>query len=161
MAEGVGREFETYRLKLLASICVWTRPVALIALLMLASAKVAGQFAPLDLPRSDYWIPDGAVHAILETNGVIFLGGEFTSLSPNAPTTALLNAVNGLSDVTFPAVNGVIHSAIPDNSGGWYLGGLFNRVGSQARTNLAHIFADNSVDAQWNPSPNDVVHDAM
>jgi len=159
LAEGVVREFKTYQLKPLAFISGQNWFGAFLAILMLACVnKVAGQFAPSEVPRSDFWIPDGVVHAILETNGVIYLGGEFTSLAPNGPATALLNAVNGRSDVTFPAVNGTIYSAIPDGAGGWYLGGRFNQVGNEARTNLARVLANNSVDAAWTPQANDVVH---
>ena len=156
-AEGVGRGFVTYFLKLLASIYDRNWFGALLAILMLTSIPVAGQFTPADVARSDFWVPDGVVHAILETNGVIYLGGEFTSLSPNAPATALLNAVNGRSDVSFPAVHGTIYSAIPDGTGGWYVGGRFNQIGNEARTNLAHLLADNSLDAAWAPQANDVV----
>lgn len=144
-------------MKLLASIYDRNWFGALLAILMLTSIPVAGQFTPADVARSDFWVPDGVVHAILETNGVIYLGGEFTSLSPNAPATALLNAVNGRSDVSFPAVHGTIYSAIPDGTGGWYVGGRFNQIGNEARTNLAHLLADNSLDAAWTPQANDVV----
>ena len=147
----------TCLLKLLASIYDRNWFGALLAILMLASIRVAGQFTPADVARSDFWVPDGVVHAILETNGVIYLGGEFTSLSPNAPAAALLNAVNGRSDVTFPAIHGTIYSAIPDGAGGWYVGGRFNQIGHEARTNLAHLLADNSLDAAWAPQANDAV----
>jgi hypothetical protein len=146
MAEGVGQEFESYLLKLLACIFNGNRLGASLVLLLLWLDSARAAFQPAEIPRPDFWLPDGVVHAVLETNGVIYLGGEFTSLSPNLPTSAMLSAVNGHADLTFPPVSGIIYSAIPDGAGGWFLGGRFNRVGNFARTNLAHLRADHAVD---------------
>src|SRR5262245_30594305 len=41
----------------------------------------------------------------------------------------------------------------PDGAGGWFIGGVFSRVGGLPRANLAHVLADNSV-AAWNPGTN-------
>lgn len=158
MAEGVGQEFESYLLKLLACIFNrnWLGASLVLLLLWLGSARA--EFLPTESPRSDFWLPDGVVHAVLETNGVIYLGGEFTSLSPNLPTSAMLNAVNGHADLTFPPVAGILYSVIPDGAGGWFIGGRFNRVGNFARTNLAHLLANNAVDPAWAPSTDATVH---
>jgi hypothetical protein len=38
-----------------------------------------------------------------------------------------------------------------DGKGGWFVGGDFWRVGSEARTNIAHIDRNGRVDAGWHP----------
>lgn len=149
MTEGVGRGSGSYLLKLLAGIFKSFGLGICLALVLLLPGSTWAQFLPSDRPRTDFWIPDGVVHAILETNGMIYLGGEFTSLSPNLPTTAMLNAVNGHADGMFPSIVGVVYSAIPDGAGGWFVGGRFDRVDGAARTNLVRLLADNSVDPSW------------
>lgn len=158
MAKGVGHEFESSLLKRLACIFNWNWLGASLVLLILWPGSARAEFLPTENPRADFWLPDGVVHAVLETNGVIYLGGEFTSLSPNLPTSAMLNAVNGHADLTFPPVSGIIYSAIPDGAGGWFIGGRFTRVGNFARTNLAHLLANHAVDPAWAPSTDATVH---
>ena len=47
-------------------------------------------------------------------------------------------------------VNGLVHRAIPDGSGGWFIGGNFTAVGGVAR-NKFPIQPDGTLDASWNP----------
>ena len=157
-AEGVGHEFESYLLKLLAGIFGSNRLGTCLALLLLFPVVAGGQFLPAERPRTDFWVPDGVVHSILETNGIIYLGGEFTSLSPNLPTTAMVNAVNGRADLSFPTILGLVHCAIPDGGGGWFLGGRFHRVNDALRTNLVHLLADNTIDPGWRPETDGPVY---
>src|SRR5262245_30235939 len=49
-----------------------------------------------------------------------------------------------------PAVQGVVHCIVSDGSGGWYIGGDFERVGGLERHNLAHVLADHGL-SLWNP----------
>ena len=130
-----------------------------LALVLLLMSLLAGfsQFQPSSSPRADFPVTDGPVHAILETNGIVFLGGDFSSVSPNQTRTALLDIVNGLEDAAFPAIHGVLNAAAPDGQGGWYLGGRFTLVGGEPRTNLARILSNNTVDPVWKPAANDVV----
>src|SRR5207244_4644718 len=53
-----------------------------------------------------------------------------------------------------PQANGGIFAAVPDGSGGWFIGGEFSTVGGLPRTNLAHIRADMVVDPGFSPNPN-------
>jgi hypothetical protein len=43
-------------------------------------------------------------------------------------------------------------SVTADGKGGWYIGGDFWRVGSQTRSNLAHIDRNGRVDTGWHPA---------
>ena len=54
-------------------------------------------------------------------------------------------------------VHGRIEKAVPDQSGGWYLGGNFDNIGGVAVHNAAHINSDMSVDQNWTPNVNGTV----
>src|SRR5207247_1126032 len=54
-------------------------------------------------------------------------------------------------DLSYPVVNGSINVITPDGTGGYYVGGSFTSVGGMARTNLAHVRNDKSVNPNWNP----------
>ena len=96
---------------------------------------------------------DGAVNAILETNGVVYLGGEFKHVSPNGGRGTLVNIYSGQKVPLLPQANGAILSVIQDGAGGWFIGGQFSSVGGVPLTNIAHLFADLKVDPNWRPNP--------
>jgi Ig-like domain-containing protein/beta-propeller uncharacterized protein DUF5122 len=113
---------------------------------------------PSEVPREDFWFPDGTVHAILATNGLVYVGGSFNSLSrPNAPTSGGFDQFSGSLDPDFPTINGAIHTIILDGSGGWFVGGRFSMAGNLARNNLVHIRADRTVDPEWQADTDAVV----
>ena len=64
-------------------------------------------------------------------------------------------SVSSTPDVTGQAVGGVY--AIADAGDRTIIGGLFTRYGNRARSNVAAINADGSVDTAWNPGTNGVV----
>lgn len=131
--------------------------VWLLGSLLTGGLRLMAQSLPSNLPRADFPVPDGPVYAITEANGVIYLGGAFSSVGPNESRTALFDTVNGLAEAAFPFIDGVVLAAAPDGQGGWYLGGTFTEIGGQSRANLARIRADYSVDSDWNPGANDAV----
>ncbi|MFZ2804475.1 MAG: fibronectin type III domain-containing protein [Patescibacteria group bacterium] len=101
---------------------------------------------------------NGNVSAIaLGADGTTYLGGTFTQAGPYVGMGVPLSPSTGLPVSVFPIVNGQINAVAPDGSGGRYIGGSFTRVGSFDRNNLAHIFADGTVDAAWNPNANGTV----
>src|SRR5918911_5148355 len=82
-----------------------------------------------------------------------YVGGEFTSL---APTTALAGAIDGQSGAPqpgFPKVDsGQVNVAAPDGRGGWYVGGSFPTLSNTQVNGLAHILADGTLDANFQPA---------
>src|SRR4030095_14870826 len=102
--------------------------------------------------RHDFWVVDGFVFTTVVTNGVVYVGGDFRSVAPNAGRGALLNIFSGESSPLLPQVNGAILSVVPDGSGGWFVGGEFTAIGGFPRTNLAHVTADLKVDPAWAPN---------
>jgi len=113
----------------------------------------AGAVSPLlpsTEPREDFWFPDGPVHAILATNGVVYIGGDFESVSrANTPTSGGFDRFSGSLDPDLPAINGAVHAIAPDGRGGWFVGGQFTLVDGQPRSNLVRLMPDKTVDPNW------------
>jgi len=112
-------------------------------------------------------VTDGEVHAIVRAGDTLYLGGLFTRVGPRTGPGVEVG-LDGVRHAGVPEVSGAGASAIPgtgaglravtpDGAGGWYIGGCFNHVGAIARTNLAHILADHSVDAAFVPQIDGVV----
>ena len=105
------------------------------------------------------WVTDGTVSAIAPgPNNITYIGGSFTYVGPSTGPGAPLDRGNGLPVNNFPqisdSVSASIKAASPDGSGGWYIGGRFNTVGTVTRNELAHILSDGSVDPNWDPNAN-------
>ncbi|MBP9773892.1 MAG: fibronectin type III domain-containing protein [Candidatus Peribacteraceae bacterium] len=110
------------------------------------------------LAATDTWVTNGPVYAMTQTGGTLYLGGQFTAVGPNTGHGVPLQT-GGSSDpvATYPKVNGDVYSAISDGAGGWYIGGLFTKVGNAAHTNIAHIKSDGTVDSAWTASTDGAV----
>jgi hypothetical protein len=77
-----------------------------------------------------------------------YLGGGWTSqITDNNPSPRK----------TFDRIRGTVNVAIPDGSGGWYVGGSFNYVGDVAMTNIAHLYSDLTVDEGFKVNVNGAV----
>lgn len=105
-------------------------------------------------PVAGMWGTNGRVAdmAVSPDGRYAYLGGAFDYLGPttgHAVTTAPSPAPGAV--VSGPALNvdGTVTAAVPDGSGGWYLGGSFARVGGARHVDLAHVAADGSVDAAF------------
>ena len=154
---------------------------------------VAGQFTSLrpgvgasairnNLARLN---PDGSVDAtfdpnangpiralVLQPDGRIVIGGDFTALQPNgAATTTTRNRVarlnaNGTLDLTFnPNISGgtlpQVNALAVQPNGKLVVGGRFTTVQpgttAAARNHVARFNADGSLDTAYNPNPNSIV----
>jgi len=154
---------------------------------------VAGQFTSLrpavgasairnNLARLN---PDGSVDAtfdpnangpiralVLQSDGRIVIGGDFTALQPNgAATTTTRNRVarlnaNGTLDLTFnPNISGgtlpQVSALVFQPNGKLVVGGRFTTVQPgttpAARNHVARFNADGSLDTAYNPNPNSIV----
>jgi hypothetical protein len=99
------------------------------------------------------FVTNGQVNAIAPTPSATYIGGEFTRVGPPTGGGAVIDASTGIS-TGLPQIAGgtqTVAAVAPDGSGGFYIGGGFSRVDSVPRAGLAHVLADGSVDAAWNP----------
>src|SRR5262245_28019254 len=93
-------------------------------------------------PLANFWIATNQVNAVLETNGVVYLGGSFNYVGPNTGPGGVVNATNGAPDTGWPRVRGSenvaggaywVNKVIPDGADGWYVAGAFTFVGGLQR----------------------------
>src|SRR5512145_3097419 len=75
------------------------------------------------------WITNGTVYSIVREGGTIYIAGSFNRVGPATGGGVPVDAVNGSMPSSFPRVTGRVLAAIPDGSGGWYIGGAFTAVG--------------------------------
>jgi hypothetical protein len=143
------------------SSTVLIKTVVLVYLFLLGNSNANSQTPVLE---SHWWQPNLAVFAIAidSMNHVAYLGGNFSKIAPpiKVANHALLDTSRAIPDFSFIKANGNINLAIPDGGGGWYVGGLFSKVGDSTRNYLAQISFDGKV-TSWNPSPNDRVTDMI
>ena len=100
----------------------------------------------------------GEVRGIAQVGNHVVVGGSFTKVGPAKPGAAGevdLSSSNYLPG--FPEIDGVVHAAVSDGAGGWYLGGQFAAVGGTSRANLVQVSAAGNVTV-WDPSVNGPVY---
>ena len=74
-----------------------------------------------------------------QVGGRIYVGGSFTQAGPNTGFGVALDPSTGVWAPAFPKINGTVLVAVPDGSGGFYIGGDFTRVGDRSRHNGARV----------------------
>lgn len=90
---------------------------------------------------------DGPIHTVTESNGIIYLGGDFSYLGQPVTGKHVLDLSTEQIATNHPAVNGgSITVAIADKHGGYYVGGLYESIGGVSRQGLARVNRDLTVD---------------
>jgi hypothetical protein len=125
--------------------CVTALSVAVVALVVPSPA----QAVPVPIP-DETWVTNGPVYAVAQAGGRIYLGGAFTQVGPNTGFGVRLDTASG-AWTSGPKVNGPVYVAVPDGSGGWFIGGAFTRANGISRQFAAQIDA-NGNQTHWNPS---------
>ncbi|MGZ4263129.1 MAG: hypothetical protein ACXVS6_03280 [Solirubrobacteraceae bacterium] len=129
----------------------------------LAAPALAAGSSPVGYPA---WGTNGIVDAVLPMGKLTYVGGLFTEIGPFTGGGASIDRTTGRPVGRLPVVgpvhegltlNGDVQAAVPDRHGGYYIGGLFRMIGGIARSDLAHVRADGSVDPVWHPSANSFV----
>ena len=138
---------------------------ALGALLLCAAACAAPAATRSDhgalgaIPGSTF-VTNGLVQAVVRSGDTLYIGGRFDRVGPRTGPGIEL-APDGTQTSNVPEVSGgeaTVSAVAADGAGGWYVAGHFTHVGGVARNNIAHILADHSVDAAFNPDANDAIH---
>ncbi|MCC7180538.1 MAG: hypothetical protein IT177_19320 [Acidobacteria bacterium] len=106
------------------------------------------------------WAINGIVSEVARAGDVAFVGGSFGTVAP-AP-----NLVHGFAtfatDSAVPVlpsldVNGRVRAVVALPGGGWLIGGEFTQVNGQARSRIARLLADGTVDSGFSVSMNGTV----
>lgn len=109
-------------------------------------------------PDANLWGTDGSVEAIATTGNKAYIGGSFTYVGKNVGSGVPVSAVTGDLSTTFPEFNGTVYTVISDGSGGWYVGGSFDKVDGLNIKYLAHVLSSGALDTSWTPQPNSTVY---
>jgi Chitobiase/beta-hexosaminidase C-terminal domain/Putative metal-binding motif/Secretion system C-terminal sorting domain/Fn3 associated/PQQ-like domain len=106
------------------------------------------------------WKLNGAVNSMVKEGNNIYMVGDFDYIGPARTDSngTVLNVSDGLPNISDLHPDGEVLAAIPDGSGGWYIGGRFQHIGSTIRRGLARINQDGSLNA-WNPGDGSGVGD--
>jgi hypothetical protein len=147
-----------------AAVSLGIASVVAVTVLEIAPAGAIEGTVPSNVAAS--WQTNGAVYAIAAADGVVYIGGDFTSVRPpgspagsgevarnhlaafNANTGALLTAIN-------PNVNGSVRVLAASNDGhSIYAGGDFTAVGATTRNRIASFTATSGALGAWNPNAN-------
>ena len=99
----------------------------------------------------DFYVVSGFVHAAAETVDSIYLGGDFNYVGPRTGSLVIYDTSAGTAVPGRPEVTGSVIAAVPDGSGGWYIGGAFTHVAGIPRAGIARILANGSLDPVFNP----------
>src|ERR671938_16131 len=97
---------------------------------------------------------NGDVYSVYKSDGSYYIGGNFTQVGLKTGYAALSTLTKDYPDMDFPAADGQIYAAIPDGSGGWYVGGYFTTIGGVSKQRLAHVMKNNTVDAAFTANCN-------
>lgn len=103
-------------------------------------------------PRPDFWVTDGIVHSVVETNGLVYIKGSFTNIYQNLGRPAVFDAIDGSILPGFPQISGDVRAVVSDGEGGFFVGGYFNIAGLSTVTNLVRLNAVGEVDPRWQPA---------
>jgi len=124
----------------------------------LAAGETTRAMTLSNTPREQTCVTDYIVHAIARTTDTVYIGGEFNYVGPYTGGGTPLDNATGKTVAGLAKVNGCVYACLSDGVGGWFIGGEFTFVGNVARNRLAHILANNTVDANWSPGTNDSVY---
>ena len=114
--------------------------------------------ADLSSAADPSWVTNGEVKAAARIGTDVYVGGTFDYVGPFTGNGVVLDTANGTRQSGWPTVEGgQVLAAVPDGSGGWFIGGDFDKVGGQSRLNVAHVRGDKTIDPSWNPGTNNTV----
>ena len=119
---------------------------------------------PSSTPTANTWVTDGNVKAIVNANGITYIGGEFTQVGPVGGSMqprnriAAIDATTGEATSWNPDANGTVN-ALAVSGTTVYAGGAFTTIGvTTTRNRIAAIDATGAPIDAWNPNANGAVN---
>lgn len=91
------------------------------------------------------YVTDGVVKAIAQKDSILYIGGTFNHVGPGIPYGTSVSTATGAPNLSFAVPNGIVETVVPDGSGGWYIGGVFSKVGNLTRNGIARISSTGTV----------------
>jgi hypothetical protein len=109
-------------------VCQRLASIAIAAFVLHGFANASAQIVSPSM-----WETNGIVESIAHSGNTVYIGGYFTYVGPHTGGGVPLDGTSGQTVPVFPMVEGVVHDAEPDGSGGWYIAGRFQTVGAAFR----------------------------
>lgn len=113
-------------------------------------ALLASSHAHAQAPDTSLWGVENAVAAIARSGDKLYVGGAFLGVFPNTGGGVVVDRRSGAKRRENPRVAGWVNTAIPDGSGGWFIGGAISGVGGLPRSGVARIDGAARV-SDWDP----------
>src|SRR2546426_609319 len=101
---------------------------------------------------------------VIQPDGKILIGGDFTTLSPNGGAAVTRNYIarlnpDGTLDTVFnPNADSRVNAIVVQADGKILVGGFFGTIGGQARNHLVRLDATNGLADSFDPNANNYVH---
>ena len=98
---------------------------------------------------------------VVQPDGKILLGGDFTTLSPNGGAAVTRNRIarlnpDGTLDTAFnPNANDAVYAIAVQADGKILVGGVFTSIGGQTRNRIARLDATTGLADSFDPNAND------
>src|SRR4051812_36917265 len=92
------------------------------------------------------WAPNGPVNAVLLKDSLLYVGGDFTQVSPVTGHFTLLDSSTAAVVPGYPLIGGRVDCMAKDSLGRVYVGGLFDKVGSHLCNNLFRLTPQGTFD---------------
>lgn len=124
------------------------RRLLVIFAFLLAGKNLVAQYCDTSL-----WIPNGPVHALQLRDSLLFVGGEFTQVSPATGHFVRLDSTTANLAPPFPQIYGRVNCMAKDSIGRVYVGGSFSQVGSLNIRNLFRFDSLGQIDLNFIPDP--------
>lgn len=105
-------------------------------------------------PDSLQFATDGSINAALKVGNKLFVAGRFSVIGKATGSFIGIDTSSGhpVNQATWPKILGTVYAAIPDGTGGWFVGGQFSQVGDSLRSNLVRINSSGQI-TSFNPAP--------
>lgn len=124
--------------------------IALLAIvsLFLSNNIIAQNCLPSLAHDSMQLVTDGVVYCSETKGDTMFIGGDFSYIGKYSGGLGIVDtAGNFAMPGDWPRVHGYAYTMEPDGTGGYYIGGNFNKIGDSVRSNIAHINSSGQVTA--------------
>lgn len=95
------------------------------------------------------WVTDGEIHDVAQAGGKVFAAGTFTRVTSWTGGFARTDSSSGAVIDGTPPIDGDVSVIVADGSGGWYVGGAFDRSDGGACPNLVHVNRAGRIDPRF------------
>jgi outer membrane protein assembly factor BamB len=88
---------------------------------------------------------------VLRVRNTVYVGGVSRLGVPTGSAVVVSTPTGNQQPIRARVAGGSVQAAIPDGTGGWYIGGTFTSVGGVGRPGLAHLSTGGTLDAAFAP----------